>query len=73
MEQPSKLPPDDFPLLRGVEDKCEKLTAYKIFGSLDWEAHSRVPAPLTYPRGKEDTQWIEILSNIIAEKFTSQT
>lgn len=24
MEQPSKLPPDDFPLLRGVEDKCEK-------------------------------------------------
>ncbi len=27
MEQPSKLPPDDFPLLRGVEDKCEKITA----------------------------------------------
>ena len=27
MEQHSKLPPDDFPLLRGVEDKCEKITA----------------------------------------------
>ncbi len=24
MEQFRKLPPDDFPLLRGVEDKCEK-------------------------------------------------
>jgi len=27
MEQPSKPPPDDFPLLRDVEDKCEKITA----------------------------------------------
>ncbi len=24
MEQPRKQPPDDFPYLRGVEDKCEK-------------------------------------------------
>lgn len=29
MEQPGKLPPDDFPLLRDVEDKYEKITAKK--------------------------------------------
>lgn len=50
MEQPSKPPPDDFPLLRGVEDKCEKITAQEIFGSHDREGYSRVLAPLTYPQ-----------------------
>lgn len=45
MEQPSKLPPDDFPFLRGVEDKYEKITAYEIFGSHDREGLSRVLAP----------------------------
>ena len=30
MEQPSKLPPDDFPLLRGVEDKCGDNILIKI-------------------------------------------
>lgn len=45
MEQPSKLPPDDFPFLRGVEDKYEKITAYEIFGSHDRGAFSRVLAP----------------------------
>lgn len=27
MEQLRKLPPDDFPFLRGAEDKYEKITA----------------------------------------------
>ena len=31
MEQHSKLPPDDFPLLRGVEDKCEKNNRLRHF------------------------------------------